>query len=227
MSIKALKEREKEQRREYIVDAAEKLFLSKGYDDVSMNDIADAAGMNKATLYLYFKSKESLFFSVVQRDVRMMESKFLQAIENKRTGIEKVAAIGQAFIEFSQTHPDHYRIFQYSLSGRFDWECCEEARACHKMTHMITSIMHEVIRLGMKDSTIRQDMDPLEIAIFLMTATQNVVNLSPGFKADLESNGFSYRQYVEDAIRLLGQAIGGPAAGVISTQFNSEKEGII
>ncbi len=67
VSIKELKEREKEQRREYIIDAAEKLFFSKGYDNVSMNDIADAVGMNKATLYLYFANKESLFFSVIQR----------------------------------------------------------------------------------------------------------------------------------------------------------------
>ncbi len=60
--------------------------------------------------------------------------------------------------------------------------------------------MCQSIELGMKDGTIRKDMDPLEIAIFLMTATQNIVNLSPGFQADLESRGFSYRQYVEDSM---------------------------
>jgi TetR/AcrR family transcriptional regulator len=207
VSIKELKEREKEQRREYIIDAADKLFLSKGYDNVSMNHIADAVGMNKATLYLYFKNKESLFFSVIQRGVRLMETMFRQAIEQEQTGIGKVRAIGETFIEFSQKHPDHYRMFLYSSSDRFNWDCCEEARACHDMMHVIMGIMCECIELGMKDGTIRTDMYSLEIAIFLMTATQNIVNLSPGLQADLAYRGFSYRQYVEHSMNLMGQAI--------------------
>lgn len=223
VSIKELKEREKEQRREYIIDAAEKLFVSKGYDNVSMNDIADAVGMNKATLYLYFVNKESLFFSVVQRGVRLMEAMFRQATEKKQTGIEKVAAIGATFIEFSQKYPDNYRMFHYSTSDRFDWDCCCEAKDCHEMMHVITHIMCETIELGMEDGTIRKDMDPLVIAIFLMTATQNIVNLGPGFQADLESRGFNYRQYVEGSIMLLGQAIAGPEAGVIAVQNENAK----
>jgi AcrR family transcriptional regulator len=207
VSIKELKEREKEQRREYIVDAAEKLFLAKGYENVSMNDIADAVGMNKATLYLYFKSKESLFFSVVQRGVQRMESLFREAIDKEPTGIGKVRALGEMFIEFSQKYPDNYRMFQYSTSDRFDWNCCEEARSCHDMMHVIMEIMCECIEAGMKDGTIRKDMYSLEIAIFLMTVTQNIVNLSPGFQADLACRGFSYKEYIEHSMNLLGQAI--------------------
>jgi AcrR family transcriptional regulator len=207
VTIKELKEREKEQRREYIVDAAEKLLLSRGYDDVSMNDIAEAVGMNKATLYLYFTNKESLFVSGVQRGARLMEAEFTEAIARESTGIGKVRAIGEAFIAFSQKHPDTYRMFVYSASDRFDWDCCPEARACHDMMHVITRVMCQVIELGMRDGTIRKDMDPLEIAIFLMTATQNIVNLSPGSRADLEGKGFSYQQYAIDSMNLLGQAI--------------------
>jgi TetR/AcrR family transcriptional regulator len=209
MSIKELKEREKEQRRDYIVDAADKLFLSRGYDSVSMNDIADAVGMNKATLYLYFKSKESLFFSVVQRGVRLMEAQFREATAREQTGIGKVRAIGETFIAFSQKHPDHYRMFIYSSSDRFDWDCCTEAQSCHEMMHVINDIMCEAIEMGMIDGTIRKDMDPLEIAIFLMTATQNIVSLGQGFQADLKGRGFSYQQYVEHSMSLLGQAIEG------------------
>ncbi len=209
MSIKDLKEREREQRRDYIVEAADKLFLSKGYDSVSMNDIADAVGMNKATLYLYFKSKESLFFSVVQRGVRLMEAQFREAMAREQTGIGKVRAIGETFIAFSHKNPDHYRMFIYSSSDRFDWDCCAEAQSCHELMHVITGHMCESIELGMKDGTIRKDMDPLEIAIFLMTATQDIINLSPGFQADLVGRGFSYQQYVEHSMSLLGQAIEG------------------
>ncbi|BDZ69820.1 helix-turn-helix domain-containing protein [Methanobacterium petrolearium] len=61
MSIRDRREREKEQRRNDIINAAEKLFFAKGYDDVSMNDIATEVELSKATLYLYFDNKEELF----------------------------------------------------------------------------------------------------------------------------------------------------------------------
>lgn len=65
MSTTARREREKQQRRESIVDAAEKLFFSKGYDDVSLDDIAQEAELNRATIYLYFENKEDLCFAVI------------------------------------------------------------------------------------------------------------------------------------------------------------------
>nr|WP_243686751.1 helix-turn-helix domain-containing protein [Methanobacterium formicicum] len=62
MSIQDRREREKEQRRNDILKAAEKLFLSREYDNVSMNDIAREVELSKATIYLYFENKEELFF---------------------------------------------------------------------------------------------------------------------------------------------------------------------
>jgi AcrR family transcriptional regulator len=68
LSIKEIKKREKEQRREYILDKAEKLFFSLDYDNVSMNQIAQEVGLHKATLYLYFNNKESIYFAIVLRE---------------------------------------------------------------------------------------------------------------------------------------------------------------
>jgi transcriptional regulator, TetR family len=62
MSNISRREREKEQRRRDIMDSAEKLFFKKGYDEVSMNDIAEDVELSKATLYLYFDNKVATFF---------------------------------------------------------------------------------------------------------------------------------------------------------------------
>jgi AcrR family transcriptional regulator len=74
LSIKEIKEQEKERRRSYILDTAEKLFFSKGYDNVSMDDIANEVELSKATLYLYFKDKESLYFGVVNRGIKILRA---------------------------------------------------------------------------------------------------------------------------------------------------------
>ena len=56
-----------EERREEILDAAEKLFAAKGFDNTSTGDILDAVGIARGTLYYHFKSKEDILDGVIQR----------------------------------------------------------------------------------------------------------------------------------------------------------------
>ncbi|EKQ54646.1 MAG: transcriptional regulator [Methanobacterium sp. Maddingley MBC34] len=120
MAIQDRREREKEQRRKDIFKAAEKLFLSRGYDDVSMNDIASAVELSKATLYLYFDNKEELFFAIVRRGNLILNSMIKKAVENAQTGIDKVSAFRMAYHEFNRDYSDYIRIYNYFQSGRFD-----------------------------------------------------------------------------------------------------------
>ena len=59
--------KEAEERREEILDAAEKLFAAKGFDNTSTGDILDAVGIARGTLYYHFKSKEDILDGVIQR----------------------------------------------------------------------------------------------------------------------------------------------------------------
>ena len=61
MGITERKEREKLQRREDILNAAERVFFSKGHKNSTMDDVAEEAELSKGTLYLYFKSKEGFY----------------------------------------------------------------------------------------------------------------------------------------------------------------------
>ncbi len=54
---------------ERIVEAAESIWLETGYDAFRMQDLADALGMAKGTIYLYFETKEEVFLSVYERMV--------------------------------------------------------------------------------------------------------------------------------------------------------------
>ena len=59
--------KEAEVRREEILDAAEKLFAARGFDNTSTGDILDAVGIARGTLYYHFKSKEDILDGVIQR----------------------------------------------------------------------------------------------------------------------------------------------------------------
>jgi AcrR family transcriptional regulator len=56
--------------RERILEEARRLFLERGYSDVSMQQIADAAGLRKASIYHHFKDKNALFTAIVLDEMR-------------------------------------------------------------------------------------------------------------------------------------------------------------
>ncbi len=122
MSIADWKEQEKEQRRQYIMDAAEKLFFSRGYDNVTMDDIAKEVGLTKKSLYLYFKNKEALFFVVVLRGTRILNALVKEYTKRGRTGFDGLWEIGHAYYSFASKYPDYDRACNYFYSGRFDVE---------------------------------------------------------------------------------------------------------
>lgn len=63
MTTPGLRERKKVQTRQRIIQAAMALFLERGFDDVSITEIADAADVSKMTVFNYFPAKEDMFFA--------------------------------------------------------------------------------------------------------------------------------------------------------------------
>ena len=76
MNISSLtrKERDKQLRKTDLLSAAEHLFALKGYDRATMQDIAREAQYATGTAYLYFKDKESLYFSLLEEKISDMMS---------------------------------------------------------------------------------------------------------------------------------------------------------
>ena len=66
MNTQSRKEQEKIARKNEIMEAGLQLFAEKDYHEVTVDEIAERVGLSKGTLYLYFKNKEDLFFSIVQ-----------------------------------------------------------------------------------------------------------------------------------------------------------------
>jgi AcrR family transcriptional regulator len=73
-----------EERKDQIMNAAEDVFTQKGLDDARMDDIAEETGLSKGTLYLYFKSKDDLIASILdrifQREFRAFENTDLSTV---------------------------------------------------------------------------------------------------------------------------------------------------
>src|SRR5258708_27216238 len=89
-----LRERKKQQTRQLIAEAALRLFNERGFDAVTVAQVARAADVSDATVFNYFPTKESLFF----RQMQSFEESLVQAVCDRRNG-ESVLQAFRAFIE--------------------------------------------------------------------------------------------------------------------------------
>ena len=206
MGISERKIREKEQRKKEILDTAERLFFSHGYDDVSMDGIAHEVELNKATLYLYFKNKEALFAAIVLRGVWILQKKYRECMETQVTGIVKVALMGQAYYRFSQEHPDYLRLIHFYGSERFSKEN-PYTTEIGKGYGTCRMILRDAVKEGIDDGTIRADLDPFLISMYLMISFMGILSMEDKWKRVIEAEGFSYEQYSKEFFRFIIPAV--------------------
>jgi len=206
MGISERKLREKEQRRKEILDTAERLFFSRGYDDVSMDGIAHEVELNKATLYLYFKNKEALYAAIVLRGVSILEEEFRKCMEAEVTGMVKVTLMGQAYYRFSQEHPDYLRLIHFYGSERFSKEnpYTSEIGKGYGTCRMI---LQDAVREGIDDGTIRADLDPFLVSMYLMISFMGILSMEDKWKRVIEAEGFSYEEYSREFFRFIAPAV--------------------
>ncbi len=206
MGIADRRQREKEQRKTGIIDAAERLFFSRSYEDVSMDDIAREVELNKATIYLYFKNKETLFATIVLRGIWILKEKYTVCMEKQVPGIVKVALMGQAYYQFSQECPDYLRMIHFYGSERFSKENPYTAEigkgygACRR-------ILADAIREGIDDGTIRADLDPFLTSMYLTISFMGILSMENKWKQVIEAEGFSYEQFTSEFFRFITPAI--------------------
>ncbi|WP_321507095.1 TetR/AcrR family transcriptional regulator [uncultured Methanoregula sp.] len=218
MGINERKQREKEQRKKEILDAAERLFFSRGYEDVSMDEIAREVELNKATLYLYFKNKEALFAAIVLRGVRILQEKYEECMNTRVPGIVKVGLMGQAYYRFSQEHPDYQRLIHFYGTERFskDNPCTAEIGKGYGTCRMI---LRDAVQEGIDDGTIRADLDPFLISMYLMISFMGILSMEDKWKRVIEAEGFSYEQYSGEFFRFISPAV---STGGASPIFSGE-----
>ena len=206
MAIADRRQREKEQRRTEILDTAERLFFSRGYDDVSMDEIANEVELNKATIYLYFRNKEALLSEVVLRGLTILLRKYTECGETQVPGLTKVLLMGKAYYRFTREHPDYERMIRYYGIERFseDNPCSAEIQTVFNKSR---TILKDAIQAGIDDGTIRGDIHPLKMSLYLMISLMGIMAHEHKWDRVIEADGISHDEFVLDFFRFLMPAI--------------------
>jgi AcrR family transcriptional regulator len=109
MHSKERRSREKAQLRARILDAARYLFVRKGYEAVTMRDVAARIGYTATALYYHFPDKASLLHELCRFDFLAL-SDYFKRLGRIADPVERIRKTGQAYVSFGLEYPEHYRL---------------------------------------------------------------------------------------------------------------------
>ncbi|WP_437998952.1 TetR/AcrR family transcriptional regulator [Sorangium sp. So ce185] len=112
------REQQKENLRGAILAAAGELFLEQGYEAFSMRQVAERIGYSATTIYRYYENKDDLLFAIVHEGFTEFQRELVAAAESTADPIERIVALGAAYVRFGMQNPVHYRLM---FMQRFDF----------------------------------------------------------------------------------------------------------
>lgn len=209
MGIAERRQREREQRRSAIIDAAERTFFSKGIANATMDDVAEVAELSKGTLYLYFKNKEDLYLAIILRAIAVLQDRLGKAAESKRTGIDQIEAIGRAYFSFYQEHPDYFNAMLFFESYHVNPDTdVGYGVECTQRSRQTFSICAAAVQTGIDDGTIRPDVDPMKTALTLYGLSTGLVQIiSMKGRMIEEDHGLNPEELVETFFDLIDKSL--------------------
>jgi AcrR family transcriptional regulator len=168
------KEREYLAHREEILSAAEKVFAAKGFFSTTMSDIARQAEFGTGSLYKYFKSKEDLYFTLIDEKVEEINGPVKAELSLNTPAVERIKNALVLQFEFFEKNRDFFRIYT-SERSRFEWTVKDElGKDLHEKMIAYIYLLAEVMRQGVEEGEFRP-LNPMDLAHALVGIVNSFV----------------------------------------------------
>jgi AcrR family transcriptional regulator len=100
-----------------ILEAARRVFATKGFSQATVDDIASAAGVAKGTVYLYYESKRDIYFAALKFGIEQMYSKLDEELKKVTTPEEKLRTLIGVKLAYFDDNRDFFKIYYSELGN--------------------------------------------------------------------------------------------------------------
>ena len=150
MGLKERREREIEERRRQILDAARTVLFECGMQGASINRIARTAELGVGTIYSYYKSKEDIFIALQEEGLSLLADVIQQAAKRSLDPADKIRCIAQAYLAFSTQHKNYFDIINYFLSSPDVLFTASLKRQVHEHGSRILAHLVDAVQAGVR-----------------------------------------------------------------------------
>ena len=188
MGISERKEREKEKRRTAILSHAKNLIHECGAGSFSMQDIADRAEVSKATLYLYFKSKEDLLNALVGEACTDFVQYVNSRITPNMTGVEALRTLWMSYIDIFGESSDIFVGIGLKNSSGIELKTDSAIKPEERPFFILVKLIEKIIEKGVDDGTLLKTIKPQKITNILILIASAVVQNAATLPEDMRNS---------------------------------------
>ena len=203
------RQEEKERRRAEILDAAEAIAAEVGWEALTMDQVARKARLSRALLYVYFKDKTDLLFGIDERALTLLHQRFVEAQERHHRGIDRVEAIGRAYVAFCQEFPVYFDVLtrcELMSSETIDPE--SNAARCLVCGGTLFDLIANTIEAGIADGSIRPDVGPPRaVGVTLWGFMHGLVQVATSKEQVLMREGISVSQLMLQGLSMARRSL--------------------
>ncbi|MEJ2381680.1 MAG: TetR/AcrR family transcriptional regulator [Gammaproteobacteria bacterium] len=177
---------DKELKRERLVTAAAQVFAARGYRNATMDEIAQAAGTAKGTLYLYFKDKEALFYAAFEWLTAQTLGHYSGADNEEASASARLYALAEAAARFMAENREWFPLTLEVWAAGGSTQSRERfATALREMYAQYRAVIAAIIRTGQNRGELRADLDADALGAVLTGAMDGLL-LQCWFDASLD-----------------------------------------
>ena len=203
------RQEEKDRRRGEILDAAEAVAATEGFDALTMDQVARRARISRALLYVYFQDRDDLHFGLCERALALLLTRFEEAAARRGTGLERVTAMGRAYVAFAAEFPVHFEAlarFQAHEAGTEPGS--GNVAACFAAGERVHQTMFAVIEAGQRDGSIAATAGtPIAIAMTLWGFMHGIIQLISTKGGLLGEYGLNSKALTEQALKIAAEGL--------------------
>ena len=160
-----------------ILAAAERLFAEKGTEGTTMDDIAREAEYSKATLYVYFQSKEEIIDAILLSGMVLLKKKIHEAIESRSDWHEAYQAVCMTIVRFYDENPTAYDAATGTLPRHQIRDANEKGMAdILRVNREIEEELAAFLAKGAEVGAVRARLHPSETVLLLWSALSGMIH---------------------------------------------------
>lgn len=194
--------------RDNILSAAKELFETKGVENTTMDDIAELADYSKSTIYVYFKSKEDIYNSIVRDYMDILTGELEVCIGAGSDFEESYYKLCECLVNFEERYPKYYA----SLMGEEKMTNSRKKSSIGNkdIGNELNILIEKLLKKGMDYRVLRADIELQPTVLYMWSAISGIIQVadrkSEAITDKLNMNKeeylrYSFRTFYESLIR--------------------------
>lgn len=187
---RARRTEDKQQRRDDILDAAERMIARHGLTNVTFGHVARKSRLSRSLIYVYFPTWEDLVYAICERGLKALQKRLEQAAQGNELGIDRILAMARAYKTFSEEEALYFKVIsELEAKGSDPATMGKAEESTTECARQVLGLVAETVRHGIKDGSVRsQSNQPMLTALSVWAFTHGLIQISTTKRHMLEDD---------------------------------------